>query len=218
MRGNSQLVTLIINQFQLSVFHAEHAYIWPVSGEEPVHSMKMLVKFDSSNIAQDSCIDAWDLRRLYKFSWRRQLDARENSIHATVSAKLFWKFWLAHDYMKGIKVILNKNPKFWSIVHQKPPNRCVLSGLSSFGAHGNTIVIRGSLLGWKSYACLQEEGDEQLLFRGMTMTHSRLQLLPILPPLRVINPLEAQGMLLFLVAEAQQSLLSFRRCMPNWPA
>ena len=42
-----------------------------------VKSLYRLVKFDSSNITHDSYVDSWDLRRLYTYAWRRQLDAEK---------------------------------------------------------------------------------------------------------------------------------------------
>ena len=42
-----------------------------------VKSLYRLVKFDSPNITHDSYVGSWDLRRLYTYAWRRQLDAEK---------------------------------------------------------------------------------------------------------------------------------------------
>jgi len=40
-----------------------------------VKELYRLVGFDSKNPANDCYVDAWDIRRLYTFAWRRQNDA-----------------------------------------------------------------------------------------------------------------------------------------------
>ena len=40
-----------------------------------VKSLYKLVKHDSLDVKKDSYLDSWDLRRLYSYSFRRQLDA-----------------------------------------------------------------------------------------------------------------------------------------------
>lgn len=44
-----------------------------------VKKLYKLVKFESKNIKNDSYCDAWELRRLYTFAFRRQNDAEKRS-------------------------------------------------------------------------------------------------------------------------------------------
>lgn len=60
-------VNLLINfSYQLSM---------PNIYMSSLRNLYKLVNFDSNNVAHDSCADAWDLRKLYTFAWRRKLDA-----------------------------------------------------------------------------------------------------------------------------------------------
>ena len=47
----------------------------PFQTPQQVKCLYRMVKIESSNPVHDSYVDAWDLRRLYTYAWRRQNDA-----------------------------------------------------------------------------------------------------------------------------------------------
>lgn len=71
MCGNGQ-ASKPVDQFQLLSYQLSLPNIYMSS----LRNLYELVNFDSSSVAHDSCADAWDLRKLYTFAWRRKLYRR----------------------------------------------------------------------------------------------------------------------------------------------
>ena len=73
-----------------------------------VQALYKLVKFDCGNIKQASYQDAWDLRRLYTFAFRRQLDAKKRN-QIPRDWDLEWPFCF-HDSFLHVYRQLQDNP------------------------------------------------------------------------------------------------------------
>lgn len=56
-----------------------HAHYDRFSSLLQVKSLYKLMKYDSMDVKKDSYLDSWDLRRLYSYSFRRQLDATKRA-------------------------------------------------------------------------------------------------------------------------------------------
>ena len=44
-----------------------------------VKELYKLMKYDTTDVKKDSSLDSWDLRRLYSYAFRRQLDAAKRN-------------------------------------------------------------------------------------------------------------------------------------------